>query len=197
MQDFDQLKNIWQFEQKPTDMPDANDILLQISKTKNVLAQNLLKAVWQLLPALIVILLIAIFIKFVNTITYVGIILVGLSIIVYGAALVWHYINLSKDYSMLKPTDYLKIIRQQYEVRKRFNHIGGYLYSLILYVGSMLYLIEVTSHVTVAWQWIGFGLTTCWFVYVTFVLSKKVIAFENQKFEEIISKLEKLTHQLS
>ncbi|HQV01007.1 MAG TPA: hypothetical protein PLO59_07595 [Bacteroidia bacterium] len=196
MQDFEALKKMWQLNQEQQAMPEANDILLQVSNTKNVLAKNLLKAVWQLIPAMVIVILIAVFIKFVNIITYVGIILVLVSIVVYGAALIWHYFNLSKDYSTLKPADYLKVIQHQYEIRKKFNQIGGYLYSLILYIGSMLYLVEVTAHVTPLWQWFGFIITTVWFLYVVFVLSKKVIAYENQKFEDIITQLKKLNQQL-
>ena len=79
MQDFDELKNIWQ-QEEPKPMPEASEILARISSTKNSLAQNLLKAIVQLVPAFFVVLVIAIFIKFDSVITYTGIVIILISI---------------------------------------------------------------------------------------------------------------------
>lgn len=194
MQDFDELKNIWQ-QEEPKRMPEASEVLARISSTKHALTQNLLKAIIQLVPAFVVVLLIAIFIKFESQVTYAGIIIILVAIIVYGYFVVRHYFDLAKDYSLLKPVEYLVVIQKQYEVRKKFNTIGGLVYSLILYVGIILYMIEVAGHLTLVWQVAGYSLTTLWFLYVYFVLSKKVIRSENEKFETIINQLKKLSGQ--
>ncbi|MEO8146013.1 MAG: hypothetical protein ABI723_00185 [Bacteroidia bacterium] len=194
MQDFDELKNIWQ-QEEPKQMPEASEILSRISSTKNSLAQNLLKAIVQLVPAFLVVLIIAIFIKFDSQVTYTGIVIILVSIVVYGYFVVRHYFDLAKDYSLLKPAEYLAVIQKQYEVRKKFNTMGGLVYSVILYIGIILYMIEVAGHLSLLWQIAGYGLTTLWFLYVYFVLSKKVIKSENEKFETIIAQLKKLAGQ--
>lgn len=194
MQDFDALKNIWQHEQENV-MPDAKEILARIGTTKNSLAQNLLKAIIQLIPAFIVVLIIAVFIKFNSTITYIGIIIILISIAIYGYFILKHYLSLAKDYSMLKPTAYLAAMQKQYEVRKKFNSVGGLIYSLILYVGILLYMVEVAGYLNPLLQITGYALTTIWFLYVYFFLSKKVIAKENEHFESIIEQLKKMAGQ--
>ena len=194
MQDFDELKNIWQ-QEEPKPMPEASEILARVSSTRNSLAQNLLKAIIQLVPAFIVVLIIAVYIKFDSQVTYAGIIIILVSIVVYGYFVLRHYFDLAKDYSLLKPSEYLPIIQKQYEVRKKFNTVGGLVYSLILYAGIILYMIEVAGHLSLLWQIAGYGLTTIWFLYVYFVLSKKVIKSENEKFESIINQLKKLSGQ--
>lgn len=194
MQDFDELKNIWQ-QELPKPMPEASEVLSRISSTKNSLAQNLLKAILQLVPAFIIVLIIALFIKFDSVITYAGIVIILVSIIVYGYFVLRHYFDLAKDYSLLKPAEYLSVIQKQYGVRKKFNTVGGLVYSVILYLGIILYMIEVAGHLSLHWQIAGYSLTTIWFLYVYFVLSKKVIKSENEKFEAIISQLKKLEGQ--
>lgn len=194
MQDFDELKNIWR-QDEPKPMPDAGEIIARVGSAKNSLAQNLLKAILQLIPAFVIVLLIAFLVKFNSTVTYVGIVIILISIVIYSFFVIRHYIILSKDYSLLKPADYLAVIQNQYQVRKKFNSIGGLAYSIILYVGIILYMIEVAGHLTLIWQIAGYGLTTVWFLYVYFVLSKKVIKSENEKFESIITQLKKLAGQ--
>lgn len=194
MQDFDALKNIWQQEQKNV-MPEAKQILERIGSTKNSLAINLRRAIVQLIPAFIVVIIIAVFIKFNSTITYIGILVILISITVYGYFILKHYLSLAKDYSMLKPADYLAVMQKQFKVRRKFNTIGGMVYSLILYVGIILYMVEVASYLSPVLQITGYALTTIWFLYVYFFLSKKVIKKENEQFESIINQLKKLAGQ--
>ena len=108
MQDFDELKNIWQ-QEEPKPMPEASEILARVSNTKNSLAKNLLKAIIQLVPAFIVVLIIAVYIKFDSQVTYAGIIIILVSIVVYGYFVLRHYFDLAKDYCLLKPIEYLSI----------------------------------------------------------------------------------------
>jgi Ca2+/Na+ antiporter len=194
MQNFDELKNIWQQEQQH-DMPGAEEILSNISRARKSLSQNVLKAILQLVPAFIVVICIFLLVHFNSPLTYMGIVIIMLSIAVYGYFVVRHYINLSKDYSLLRPSEYLTVIQKQYEVRKKFNTLGGLVYSVILYAGIILYMIEVADHLSMLWQAAGYTLITAWFLYVYFVLSKKVMKSENEKFEMIIQQLKRLAGQ--
>lgn len=194
MQNFDELKNIWQQEQ-PVNIPGAEEILSRISGERKYLSHNLLKAILQLVPAFLIVVCISFMVRFASAITYTGIVIILLSIIIYGYFVVKHYLDLTKDYSLLKPSEYLAVIQKQYEMRKKFNTVGGLVYSVILYIGIILYMIEVAGHLSLLWQIAGYGLTTAWFLYVYFVLSKKVMKSEDEKFEIIIRQLKRLSGQ--
>lgn len=196
MKEFDDLKSIWQ-QQPVQALPEAGEVLKRIDHTRHLLSKTLLRTVMQLIPAVAVAGLIAIFVKFESPLTYAGISVIMMSVVIYGLLIFRHYRKLSKDFSMLAPADYLSEIENQYTVRKKFNQTGSLVYMLLLFSGVMLYLFEVSANMSVLMQMICFGTVTGWFLFVYFILSKKVMHNENKKFESIIEQLKHLKEQLA
>ena len=194
MKEFDDLKSVWQ-QQPLHSMPDAEKILVHVNDARKQISRALRNAILQLIPAFLVVLLVVGFIKFESPLTYAGIAVILICILIYGYLIFKHYRGLTKDFSMLKPSEYLAEMEHQYEVRKKFNTTGSIAYMLMLFTGVILYLIEIANQLSPLVQVISYTVVTAWFLFVYFVLSKRVMKTENQKFENIISQLTELKRQ--
>lgn len=196
MKEFDDLKGIWQ-SQSMQGLPDAAQIMQQVDAGRKQMGLSLRNSVLQLIPAFAVILAIALLIPFDSLVTYIGIVIILACIAVYALLILKHYYSLSRDYSMLKPSEYLIKMEEQYTIRNRFNAYGPPLYMIILFIGVCLYMITILKNVNPLYLYGGIFLVLVWFVFVYSVLNKRIIKRESERFETLLSQLRLLQNQMN
>lgn len=196
MKEFDDLKGIWQ-SQSMQGLPDSAEIMQQVDAGRKQMGLSLRNSVLQLLPAFAVVLVVALLIPFDSVLTYIGIVIILVCIGVYATLILKHYFSFSRDYSMLKPSEYLLRIEEQYTIRKRFNAYGPLLYMIILFIGVCLYLITILKNVNPVYLYGGLFLVSAWFIFVYTVLNKRIIKRESERFETMINQLRLLQNQMN
>ncbi|MFC5283384.1 hypothetical protein [Pedobacter alpinus] len=195
MKDFDSLVGIWN-EQKTAPVVNYKEIIVQYKASRNKLSYKLFYEVLAMLFALLMITYIAYTVEFDFWTTHLGLAVV-ISCCLYF--IVMQVVNIKKiansNTLFDKPQDHIKFI-QQFRAARHTQHTRNYkIYTLSLTAGLALYFVEFFYKLS-PWVMAVVVITTiAWFLAYYFYFLKQYVKKENQKFEEMISDLERLDAQ--
>ena len=111
MKDFDQLMSVWQGQPKQ-DQLSVDEVLKQVKKGISGISQKLLWNITTMVITLWAILAVMLFFAFRLWITYLGMGILVITILLYALMMIRDYRIISKQDITINPADYLKSLKE-------------------------------------------------------------------------------------
>jgi hypothetical protein len=190
MQNFDELKNLWQTTKN--DLPSAKEILAQIDTVRKKMIRKNIFGITLLSLTFIFIIWIGIHYDFEMITTKIGILITLISIII-GIVFNTRLANmlLKQGDPTLDNNHYLQQLIEFRNQQRRIQTKGISLYFILLTSGLMLYMYEfaardLKSGIT------AYSITLGWIAFNWFYIRKKTIAKHEKEINGQIENIEKL-----
>ena len=194
MKDFDHIMSVWQAQPKQ-DQLSVDEVLKQVKKGVRSITSQLYWGVVAMIAMLALTFFILFFFVFQSWLTYVGITIMLVTMLLYSIMIIRNYRILNKRDSTLNPTEYLQDLKEYQKNRAKVAGWFYYLYVLLISLGLSLYFVEVLRNSTILYKVLVYGLTFVWIMFLTFYYKKRIFKNEEEKLNLIIEKLERLQGQ--
>ncbi len=194
MKDFDHLMSVWQAQPKQ-DQLSVDEVLKQVKKGVRSITSQLYWGVVAMIAMLVLTFFILFFFVFQSWLTYVGIIIMLVTMLLYAIMIIRNYRILNKRDATINPTEYLQDLKEYQKKRAKIVGWFYYLYVLLISLGLSLYFVEVLKGATIYYKIAVYGLTLIWIFFLTFYYKKRIFKNEEEKLNLIIEKLERLQGQ--
>jgi len=194
MKDFDHLMSVWQGQPKQ-DQLSVDEVLKQVKKGIRSITSQLYWGIVTMVAVLALTFLILFFFVFQSWLTYVGILIMLVTMLLYAILIIRNYRILNKRDSTVNPTEYLQDLKIYQKNRAKIAGWFYYLYVLLISFGLSLYFVEVLHNSTIYYKILVYGLTITWILFLTFYYKKRIFKNEEEKLNLIIEKLERLQGQ--
>jgi len=194
MKDFDHLLSVWQGQPKP-DQLSVDDVLKQVKKGMSSMSNKLLWSIACMSVAMIVILGVMLFFVFTSWITYLGIAIILITMILYIMMMVRDYRLIHGRDATINPTEYLQSLKEYQKNRAEIYGWMYYIYVLMISIGLALYFFEVLQSASKAFKITAYSLTAGWLLFCTTFLRKRFVSNEQEKLNLMIDRLVRLQNQ--
>jgi 4-hydroxybenzoate polyprenyltransferase len=194
MKDFDHLMSVWQAQPKQ-DQLSVDEVLKQVKKGIRSITSQLYWGVVAMVAMLTLTFCILFFFVFQSWLTYVGITIMLITMLLYAIMIIRNYRILNKRDSTINPTEYLQDLKEYQKKRAKIVGWFYYLYVLLISLGLSLYFVEVLKGASLYYKIMVYGLTLIWIFFLTFYYKKRIFKNEEEKLNLIIEKLERLQGQ--
>ena len=194
MKDFDHLMSVWQ-DQPKQDQLSVDDTLKQAKKGIRGITNQLYWGIVAMVAVLILTFVILFFFAFKSWLTYVGIVIMLVTMLLYAFMIVRNYRILNKRDATLNPTDYLSDLKAYQKNRAKIAGWFYYLYVLLISLGLSLYFVEVLNSASIYYKITVYGLSVIWILFLTLYYKKRIFKNEEEKLNLIIDRLERLKGQ--
>jgi len=194
MKDFDHIMSVWQAQPKQ-DQLSVDEVLKQVKKGVRSITSQLYWGVVAMIAMLALTFFILFFFVFQSWLTYVGIIIMLVTMLLYAIMITRNYRILNKRDATINPTEYLQDLKEYQKKRAKIVGWFYYLYVLLISLGLSLYFVEVLKGATIYYKIAVYGLTIIWIFFLTFYYKKRIFKNEEEKLNLIIEKLERLQGQ--
>jgi Ca2+/Na+ antiporter len=194
MKDFDHLMSVWQAQPKQ-DQLSVDDVLRQVKKGIRSITSQLYWGIVFMAAILTLTFLILFFFVFQSWLTYVGIIIMLITMLLYAVVIMRNYRILNKRDATINPTEYLQNLKDYQKSRTKITGWFYYLFVLLISFGLSLYFVEVLRNSSILYKTLVYGLTIVWIGFLTFYYKKRIFKNEEEKLNLIIEKLERLQGQ--
>lgn len=190
MQNFDELKNLWQTTKN--DLPSAKEILAQIETVRKKMIRKNILGITLLSLTFVFIIWIGIHYDFEIITTKIGILITLISILI-GIVFNTKLANmlLKQGDPTLDNNHYLQQLIEFRNEQRKFQTKGISLYFILLTTGLMLYMYEFASR-DLTFGIIAYGITLAWIAFNWFYIRKKTIAKHEKEINQQIENIEKL-----
>jgi len=194
MKDFDHIMSVWQAQPKQ-DQLSVDEVLKQVKKGVRSITSQLYWGVVAMIAMLALTFFILFFFVFQSWLTYVGIIIMLVTMLLYAIMITRNYRILNKRDATINPTEYLQDLKEYQKKRAKIVGWFYYLYVLLISLGLSLYFVEVLKGATIYYKIAVYGLKLIWIFFLTFYYKKRIFKNEEEKLNLIIEKLERLQGQ--
>ncbi|TSJ39341.1 hypothetical protein FO440_16460 [Mucilaginibacter corticis] len=194
MKDFDHLMSVWQ-EQPKKDQLSVDDVLKQVKKGMSGLSRKLFWNITSMAISLAGIFVVMVFFVFNSWVTYLGISIILLTMILYVIMMVRDYRIINKQDITIDPASYLQDLKEYQKNRAKVYGGLYYLYVCLISGGLLLYFYEVLQSASTMFKIIAYTLTTSWLLFCTFYLKGRFVKNEQDKLNLIIDRLIRLQNQ--
>jgi len=194
MKDFDHLMSVWQ-EQPKKDQLSVDDVLKQVKKGMSGLSRKLFWNITSMAISLAGIFVVMVFFVFNSWVTYLGIFIILLTMILYVIMMVRDYRIINKQDITIDPASYLQDLKEYQKNRAKVYGGLYYLYVCLISGGLLLYFYEVLQSASTMFKIIAYTLTTSWLLFCTFYLKGRFVKNEQDKLNLIIDRLIRLQNQ--
>jgi Ca2+/Na+ antiporter len=194
MKDFDHLMSVWQAQPKQ-DQLSVDEVLKQVKKGIRSITSQLYWGIVFMAGILALTTLILFFFVFQSWLTYMGITIMLVTMLLYAIMIIRNYRILNKRDSTLHPAEYLQDLKEYQKNRAKIAGWFYYLFVLLISIGLSLYFVEVLKSTSIYYKIIVYGLTFIWIMFLTFYYKKRIFKNEEEKLNLIIEKLERLQGQ--
>lgn len=194
MKDFEQLMSVWQ-GQPANDKLSVDDVLKQVKKGISDITAQLYWGIVVMIGVLSLTFVILFFFVFQSWLTYIGIIIMLITMLLYAVMIIRNYRILNKRDATLNPTEYLQDLKQYQRNRAKTTGWFYYCYVLLISLGLSLYFIEILKHSSLPYKTVVYGLSVIWILFLTFYYKKRIFRNEEEKLNLMIDRLERLQGQ--
>jgi glucan phosphoethanolaminetransferase (alkaline phosphatase superfamily) len=194
MKDFEHLMSVWQGQPK-RDQLSVDEALKQVRKGIRGIAQQLYWGVVAMVAVLVLTAVMLFFFVFQSWLTYVGIIIMLLTMLSYSVLIVRNYKLLNKHDPTQNPTAYLQDLKEYQFNRSKTAGWFYYISVLLISLGLALYFVEILRNATVAYKIGVYSLTVIWFLFLSLYYKKRIFKNEAEKLNLMIERLERLQGQ--
>jgi hypothetical protein len=194
MKDFDHLMSVWQGQPKQ-DQLSVDEALKQAKKGIRAITSQLYWGIVAMVAVLALTFVIMFFFVFQSWLTYMGIFIMLITMLLYAAMIIRNYRILHRRDSTLNPTEYLQDLKHYQRNRAKIAGWFYYIYVLLISLGLSLYFIEVLRNTSIYYKVAVYGLSIIWILFLTFWYKKRIFKSEEEKLNLIIERLERLQGQ--
>lgn len=194
MKDFEELMSVWQ-EQPAQGRLSVDDALRQVKKGISDITNQLYRGIVIMTAMLILTFAILFFFVFQSWLTYAGIAIMLVTMLLYAIMIIRNYRILNKRDVTLNPTDYLQDLKEYQRNRAKTNSWFYYLYTLLISFGLLLYFTEILQNSSLPYKVLVYGLSAIWILFLTFYYKKRIFQNEEEKLRLMIDRLERLQDQ--
>jgi hypothetical protein len=194
MKDFDHIMSVWQGQPKQ-DQLSVDDVLKQVKKGMTTMSRKLLFNISTMFVAIVAYCVAMLFLAFKSPITYMGITIILITLILYITMMIRDYKLISNRDATINPIEYLQHLK---EYQKNRSKIYGWLYYIFIMsisLGLVLFLFEVLESHTKVFKIVVYSLSAAWFLLCTFYLRKRFVNSEQEKLNLMIDRLVRLQNQ--
>jgi hypothetical protein len=174
MKDFDHLMSVWQ-EQPVHDKLSVDEVLKQVKKDLRGMASKLRWSIVAVIALLISTFSVLFFLVFNSWITYAGILIMMVCMLLYFSLIIRHYRILNRHDATLNPTDYLISLHEYQKERAKVTGWFYYIYVILISLGLLLYFYEVLATFPIYGKIMVYGTTAAWLflksVSLAFIIS--------------------------
>jgi RsiW-degrading membrane proteinase PrsW (M82 family) len=194
MKDFDQLVSLWQ-EQPKRDQLSVDEMLKQVKKGISGMSQKLLYNIVSMTLAIWALLAMMLFFVFHSWVTYIGITILIITILLYALMMVRDYRLINKRDITINPADYLQGLKEYQKTRAKIYGWMYYAYVLLISTGLLLYFYEVLQSASAVFKAAIYGLYGVLVLFTTFFVRERFVKSEQEKLSQLIDRLVKLQSQ--
>lgn len=193
MKDFEHLMSMWQ-GQPAHDKLSVDEVLKQVKKGIRDITNQLY---WGIVAMVVVLALTFIMLFFFawSWVTYTGIAIMMITMLLYAFMIVRNYKILNKRDATLYPTEYLQDLKEYQRNRAKTTGWFYYIYVLLVSLGLSLYFTEILSNASITYKVTVYGLSILWLLFLTFYYKKRIFKNEEEKLNLMIDRLERLQGQ--
>jgi len=173
----------------------VDEVLKQVKKGMSSMSRKLLWSIASMSVSLAVILGMMLFLVFQSWITYLGIVIILITMIMYIMMMIRDYKLIHSRDATINPTDYLQHLKEYQKNRAAIYGWMYYIYVLMLSIGLALYFFEVLQSATRAFKIAAYGITAVWLLFCTTYLRKRFLSNEQEKLGLMIDRLVRLQNQ--
>ena len=194
MKDFEHIMSVWQ-AQPANDQLSVDEALKQVKKGINGLSRKLMWGIVAMIVALVNSFAVLFFSVFQSWVTYVGLFIMVLTMLLYVLMMIRDYRIINKRDATTSPAEYLQDLKEYQKNRAKLYGNLYYTYVMLLSVGLTLYFLEVLQDASVLGKIVVYTLTLTWFLICTFYLKQRIVKSEEEKINLIVERLERLKGQ--
>jgi hypothetical protein len=194
MKDFDQLMSVWQGQPKQ-DQLSVDEVLKQVKKGISGISQKLLWNITTMVITLWAILAVMLFFVFQSWITYLGMGILVVTILLYALMMIRDYRIISKQDITINPADYLQSLKEYQHNRARIYGWMYYAYVILISAGLLLYFYEVLESASTTFKIIVYSTYVALISVCTFYIRERFVKNEQEKLGQMINRLAKLQGQ--
>jgi hypothetical protein len=196
MKDFDQLMSVWQGQPKQ-DQLSVDEVLKQVKKGISGISQKLLWNITTMVITLWAILAVMLFFVFQSWVTYLGIGILVITILLYALMMIRDYRIISKQDITINPADYLQSLKEYQHNRAKVYGWMYYAYVLLISAGLLLYFYEVLESASTIFKVIVYTTYVGLISICSFYIRERFVKSEQDKLTQIINRLSKLQGQFN
>ncbi|QKJ29363.1 hypothetical protein HQ865_06190 [Mucilaginibacter mali] len=194
MKDFDHIMSVWQ-EQPVHDKLSVDSVLKQVKKDVRGIASRMRWSIMAVVALLLSTFFVMFFLVFNSWVTYAGILIMMVCMLMYFTLIIRHYRILSKHDATQNPTEYLVSLHEYQKERGKIVGWFYYIYVLLISLGLLLYFYEILTTFSTAGKVMVYGTTVVWLLFCTFYLKRRIFKNEQEKLDMMIDRLERLKSQ--
>lgn len=194
MKDFDHIMSVWQGQPKK-DQLSVDEVLKQVKKGIRGITSQLYWGIVVMVGVLALTFCILFFFVFNSWLTYVGLFIILITMLIYAVMIIRNYRILNKRDATLNPAEYLQDLKEYQKNRAKVVGWFYYLYVLLISLGLSFYFVEVLHNSSVSYKILVYGISVVWILLLTFYYKKRIFRNEEEKLNLIIEKLERLQGQ--
>ncbi len=194
MKDFDQLMSVWQGQPKQ-DQLSVDDVLKQVKKGISGISQKLLWNIGSMLITLWAIVAMMLFFVFQSWVTYLGMGILIMTILLYALMMIRDYRIISKQDITINPADYLQSLKEYQYNRAKVYGWMYYAYVILISAGLLLYFYEVLESMSTTFKVLVYTSYSALILISTFFIRERFVKSEQEKLSQMIDRLSKLQGQ--
>jgi len=196
MKDFEHLMSVWQGQPKPEQLS-VDEALKQAKRGLSDLSSKLRMNILGMMITFVCLFLIMLFSVFQSWLTYTGIALIMITVIIYASMMIRDYKLIKNRDITIHPAHYLQSLKEYQKSRAKVYGWMLYVYVILLSIGLALNFFEVLMHRSVQFKLAVYSLTIGWLLFCTFYLKGRIFKNEQEKLALIIDRLERLQDQFN
>ena len=192
MQNFDDIKNLWQQNPGRSDLPSAKEVLAEIAQTRKKMIRRNMSGIITLALTFGFIAWLGMYYHFESLITNLGIILTLLAIVL-GIIFNTQLANrlLKQNDPSLSNSEFLQQLIAFRNRQRTFQTKGISAYFILLTIGILMYMYQFAER-DLQFGIISYSITLAWIAFNWFYTRKRTIRKQEKAINEQIEKIEKL-----
>lgn len=194
MKDFDQLMSVWQGQPKH-DQLSVDEVLKQVKKGISGISQKLLWNIATMVITLWAILAVMLFFVFQSWVTYLGMGILVVTILLYALMMIRDYRIISNQDITINPIDYLQSLKEYQHNRAKIYGWMYYAYVILISAGLLLYFHEVLESASTTFKTIVYSSYVALIAVCSFYIRERFVKSEQEKLTQMINRLSKLQVQ--
>lgn len=194
MKDFDHLMSVWQ-EQPKRDQLSVDDVLKQVKKGISGMSSKLFWNITGMAVCLVGLFVAMLFFVFTSWVTYVGLTIVLITMLLYIMMMVRDYRIISKQDVTINPAEYLQSLKEYQRNRTEVYGWLYYLYVILMSTGLLLYFFEVLESSSAAFKMVAYGSYALFILFCSSYIRSHFVKTEQEKLNLMIDRLVRLQEQ--
>ncbi|TCK84832.1 hypothetical protein [Albibacterium bauzanense] len=194
MKDFEAIKRLWQVQ--PTEPVSIEDVFTRINEEKRGYARKLLKQTIIVAIALFLIFMVWLTATFITWTSHLAVVIVMGCLIYYFCIQLEDYLKINKTaFIFKKPDEYIAYLKDYKKSRFKLNTQSYQIYVIFIGIALVLLAFEMYYILPLSLLIFYIVMSIVWIFLCQFVFMKQFNKKEEQRLQEIISDLERLSQQ--